>query len=41
MLAECPDIALHLTKPELAELLRPENYLGAAPDLVDRVLRRI
>ncbi|MFJ9362932.1 FAD/NAD(P)-binding protein [Nocardia sp. NPDC101769] len=41
ILAECPDIAPHLTKPELAELLRPENYLGAAPDLVDRVLRRI
>ncbi|MGW4123156.1 FAD/NAD(P)-binding protein [Nocardia sp. NPDC004711] len=41
ILAECPDIALHLTKPQLAELLRPENYLGAAPDLVDRVLRRI
>ncbi|MFE3984397.1 FAD/NAD(P)-binding protein [Nocardia tengchongensis] len=25
----------------LTELLRPENYLGAAPDLVDRVLRRL
>ncbi|MEC3913383.1 3-carboxy-cis,cis-muconate cycloisomerase family FAD/NAD(P)-binding protein [Nocardia sp. CDC160] len=41
ILAESPDIAPHLTKPELAELLRPENYLGAAPDLVDRVLRRL
>ncbi|GAB2561715.1 hypothetical protein GCM10027167_81020 [Nocardia heshunensis] len=41
VLSESPDIALHLTKPELTELLRPENYLGAAPDLVDRVLRRL
>ncbi|WP_327143675.1 3-carboxy-cis,cis-muconate cycloisomerase family FAD/NAD(P)-binding protein [Nocardia sp. NBC_01327] len=41
ILAECPDIAVHLGRPELAELLRPENYLGAAPDLVDRVLRRM
>ncbi|MGW4353492.1 lyase family protein [Nocardia sp. NPDC004582] len=41
VLAESPDIAGHLSKPELIELLRPENYLGAAPDLVDRVLRRL
>ncbi|MEV6771182.1 3-carboxy-cis,cis-muconate cycloisomerase family FAD/NAD(P)-binding protein [Nocardia sp. NPDC051030] len=41
ILAEHPDVAMHLTKEELAELLRPENYLGAAPDLVDRVLRRL
>lgn len=41
ILAESPDIAVHFTKPELAELLSPENYLGAAPDLVDRVLRRM
>ncbi|WP_332909537.1 3-carboxy-cis,cis-muconate cycloisomerase family FAD/NAD(P)-binding protein [Nocardia yamanashiensis] len=41
ILAESPDIAFHLSKPELADLLRPENYLGAAPDLVDRVLRRL
>ncbi|MFB7721416.1 FAD/NAD(P)-binding protein [Nocardia sp. NPDC056100] len=41
VLAESPDIALHLSGPELDDLLRPENYLGAAPDLVDRVLRRM
>ncbi|MFC9993577.1 FAD/NAD(P)-binding protein [Nocardia sp. NPDC127526] len=41
ILAESPDIAVHLTKPELADLLRPANYLGAAPDLVDRVLERL
>ncbi|MFI1914959.1 FAD/NAD(P)-binding protein [Nocardia sp. NPDC020380] len=41
VLAESPDVATHLTKPELNDLLRPENYLGAAPDLVDRVLRRL
>ncbi|MFE3102981.1 3-carboxy-cis,cis-muconate cycloisomerase family FAD/NAD(P)-binding protein [Nocardia tengchongensis] len=41
VLAESPDIVGHLSRLELTELLRPENYLGAAPDLVDRVLRRL
>jgi adenylosuccinate lyase len=39
-LAGDPDIAVHLTPERLDGLLRPEAALGAACDLVDRVLGR-
>jgi adenylosuccinate lyase len=41
ILAEDPLVNVHLPKTQLAELLRVENYLGAAPELVDRTLRRL
>ncbi|WP_297618732.1 3-carboxy-cis,cis-muconate cycloisomerase family FAD/NAD(P)-binding protein [Nocardia sp.] len=41
VLASDAQITTHLTVEEIEDLLRAENYLGAAPDLVDRILRRL
>ncbi|MCM6773542.1 3-carboxy-cis,cis-muconate cycloisomerase [Nocardia sp. CDC159] len=40
VLAENPAVRRHFDPDQLARLLRPEEYLGVAPDLVDRVLGR-
>ncbi|MFI6168310.1 adenylosuccinate lyase family protein [Nocardia sp. NPDC051052] len=40
ILAEDPVVSAHLTAEQIAELLRPEGYLGAAPAFVDRMLDR-
>ena len=39
-LSSDPDIAAHLPADRLDAALRPENALGAAHDLVDRILGR-
>ncbi|GAA5085986.1 3-carboxy-cis,cis-muconate cycloisomerase family FAD/NAD(P)-binding protein [Nocardia iowensis] len=41
VLTEDVDVRAHVTQDEIIELLRPENYLGAAPALVDQALRRL
>jgi 3-carboxy-cis,cis-muconate cycloisomerase len=38
LLAEHPEIAPHMTRPQLAALLDPANYCGLAGEMVDRVL---
>ncbi|MCU1644913.1 MAG: putative intramolecular lyase [Nocardia sp.] len=40
VLAENPAIRAHLDPAEIRDLLRPETYLGLAPDLIDLVLSR-
>src|SRR5262249_27693259 len=40
LLARDAEIAKHLTRAELAKLCDPENYLGLAGEMVDRVLAR-
>ncbi len=40
VLAENAAVREHLEVAEIHELLRPENYLGLAPDLIDLVLDR-
>ncbi|WP_327145290.1 3-carboxy-cis,cis-muconate cycloisomerase family FAD/NAD(P)-binding protein [Nocardia sp. NBC_01327] len=40
VLAEDATVRAHFTATELAALLRPEDYLGAAPQLVDRIIDR-
>jgi 3-carboxy-cis,cis-muconate cycloisomerase len=37
-LAQAPDVTKHLDRPALARLCDPANYLGLAPDMVDRVV---
>jgi 3-carboxy-cis,cis-muconate cycloisomerase len=39
-LEQRPDVTRHLDKKRLAKLTDPVNYLGAAPAMVDRALRR-
>ncbi|WP_433579827.1 FAD/NAD(P)-binding protein [Nocardia brasiliensis] len=41
VLVEDPAVRIHLSEQEIAELLRPETYLGAAAAFVDRVLNRL
>lgn len=41
ILAEDAGVRTHLDSDEIAELLRPENYLGATSELVDRALLRL
>jgi 3-carboxy-cis,cis-muconate cycloisomerase len=38
VLADVPDITRHFDRAALARLTDPANYLGLAPDMVDRVL---
>ncbi|MFI5781865.1 3-carboxy-cis,cis-muconate cycloisomerase [Nocardia sp. NPDC051570] len=40
VLADYAMVRDHLDIEEIHDLLRPENYLGTAPDLIDRVLGR-
>jgi 3-carboxy-cis,cis-muconate cycloisomerase len=37
-LTETPEVTKHLDRPALARLCDPANYLGLAPQMVDRVL---
>lgn len=37
-LAELPEVAAHLDRPALDALTDPRNYLGAAPQMVDRAV---
>jgi 3-carboxy-cis,cis-muconate cycloisomerase len=37
-LAQAPDVTKHFDRPALARLCDPANYLGLAPDMVDRVV---
>jgi 3-carboxy-cis,cis-muconate cycloisomerase len=37
-LAKNPEISRHLSKSELAKLTDPQNYLGLAGPMIDRVL---
>ena len=39
-LAAHPEIAAHMSRDDLAPLVDPVNYLGAAPRMVDRLLER-
>ncbi len=41
VLAQEPTVATHLTAAELDRLFAPENYLGSAEELVDRVVNRV
>jgi 3-carboxy-cis,cis-muconate cycloisomerase len=38
VLADDPDIAAHLDRPTLADLLDPRHYIGLSAEMVDRVL---
>ena len=38
LLAADPDISKHMKRAELAKLVDPENYLGVAGEMIDRVL---
>ena len=40
ILAAHPDIAPVMTREELAAVIAPERYLGAAPEMVDRLLAK-
>jgi 3-carboxy-cis,cis-muconate cycloisomerase len=39
VLRERPDVREHLSVEEIARLLDPSDYLGSAPELIDRALR--
>jgi 3-carboxy-cis,cis-muconate cycloisomerase len=39
VLRERPDVREHLSGEEIARLLDPSDYLGSAPELIDRALR--
>ncbi|MFF0494622.1 3-carboxy-cis,cis-muconate cycloisomerase [Nocardia sp. NPDC004068] len=41
VLAENPVVREHFDADQIAALLRPEDYLGMAPELVDRVVGRV
>jgi 3-carboxy-cis,cis-muconate cycloisomerase len=40
LLAQDAEISRHLSRAELAKLCDPQNYLGLAAEMVDRVLAR-
>jgi 3-carboxy-cis,cis-muconate cycloisomerase len=40
LLAQDAEISRHLSRAELAKLCDPQNYLGLAGEMVDRVLAR-
>jgi 3-carboxy-cis,cis-muconate cycloisomerase len=33
-----PEVSAHLTRAQIEQLTNPANYLGMAPQMVDRVL---
>jgi 3-carboxy-cis,cis-muconate cycloisomerase len=39
-LAKVPDVSKHLDRKALEKLTDPSNYLGAAREMVDRVLAK-
>jgi 3-carboxy-cis,cis-muconate cycloisomerase len=39
VLRERADVREHLSEAEIARLLDPSDYLGSAPELIDRALR--
>ncbi len=41
VLAEDPKVAKCLSKKELEELIKPENYIGTAVEQVEKVVKRL
>ena len=41
VLADHPLISKYLTKDDIADLLKPDNYLGTAPQMIDRTIRLV